>query len=59
MQHQRRLSKKDIMHLNLKGAPLEFLTALQHLDYKHYVYNKIEDPHNRMAAAGCDGGYPA
>ena len=40
-------------HLNLKGAPLEFLLALKRLDYKHHVCNKIEDPHTRMVAARC------
>ena len=53
MQHQRRLSKKDLKHLNPKGDALEFLTALHRLDYKHHVYNKIEDPHTRMVAARC------
>ena len=53
MQHQRRLSKKDLKHLNLKGDPLEFLTALRRLDYKHHVCNKIEDPHTRTVAARC------
>ena len=36
MQHQRRLSKKDLIHKNLKGDPLSFVTALRHLDYMHY-----------------------
>ena len=53
MQHQRRLSKKDIEHLNLKGDPLIFLIALKRLDYKHHVYDKIEDPYTRMVAARC------
>ena len=53
MQHQRRLSKKDLKHLNLKGDALEFLTALHRLDYKHHVYDKIKDPHTRMVAARC------
>ena len=53
MQHQRRLSKKDLKHLNLQGDALEFLTALRRLDYKHHVYNEIEDPHTRAVAARC------
>ena len=53
MQHQRRLSKKDLKHLNLKGDPLLFLTELQRLDYLHHVYDKIEDPHTRIVAARC------
>ena len=51
--HQRRLSKKDLKYLNPKGDALEFLTALHRLDYKHYVYDRIVDPHTRMVAARC------
>ena len=53
MQHQRRLSKKDLIHRSLKGDPLKFVTALHRLDYKHHTYDKIEDPHTRMVAARC------
>ena len=51
--HQRRLSKKDLKYLNPKGDILKFLTALHRLDYKHYVYDRIVDPHTRMVAARC------
>ena len=53
MQHQRRLSKKCMEHRNLKGDSLEFLTELHRLDYKHYMYDKIEDIHTRRVAARC------
>lgn len=53
MQHQRRLSKKDLEHRNLKGDSLKFLTALHHLDYKHHIYDKIGDIHIRRVAARC------
>ena len=53
MQHQRRLSKKDLKYLNLQGDPVVFLTELRRLDYLHHVYHKIEDPHTRMVAARC------
>ena len=53
MQHQRRLSKKDIVHRSLKGDPLKFLTSLRRLDYKHHVYDKIKDSRTRMVAARC------
>lgn len=33
MQHQYRLSKKDFKYTNPKGDVLEFLTALNRLDY--------------------------
>ena len=51
--HQRRLSKKDLLHRNLEGDPLKFLTALYRLDCKGMVCAKIEDPHTRMVAAKC------
>ena len=51
--HQRRLSKKDLLHRDLKGDPLKFLTDLYHLDCKDLVYDKIEDPHTRRVAARC------
>ena len=53
MQHQYRLSKKDLKHTNPKGDVLEFLTALKRLDYKHHMYDGIGDPHTRMVAARC------
>lgn len=53
MQHQRRLSKKDLEHRNLKGDSLKFLTALHRLDYKHYMYDNIKDMHTRRIAALC------
>ena len=52
-QHQRRLSKKDLLHRDLKGDSLVFLTALYHLDAMSHVYAKIEDPHTKMVAARC------
>ena len=51
--HQYRLSKKGLKHTNPNGDVLEFLTALNRLDYKHYVYDKIGDLHTRMVAARC------
>lgn len=53
MQHQRRLSKKDLTYRNLNGDPLLFLTELRRLDYLHHVYDKIGDPHTRTVAARC------
>ena len=47
--HQRHLSKKDPKHINPKVDVLGFLTALHRLDYKHYVYDRI-DPHTKMVA---------
>ena len=52
-QHQRRLSKKDLVHRNPKGDSLKFLTALHRLDSKGHVYAEIEDAHTRMVAARC------
>ena len=51
--HQRRLSKKDLKHRNLKGDPLTFLKELEHLDYLPHVYDKIDDAHVRQVAARC------
>lgn len=50
--HQHHLSKKDIKHINPKGDVLRFLTALHHLDYKHYVYDRI-DPRTKVVATKC------
>ena len=46
---QRSRTEPDLV----QGARLEFLLALKRLDYKHHIYNKIEDPHTRMVAAKC------
>ena len=51
MQHQYRLSKKDLKHTNPMGGVLEFLAALNRLDHKHHVYDKIGDPRTRTVAA--------
>ena len=52
-QHQRRLSKKDLLYCNPKEDPLKLLTALYHLDVMSHVYAKIEDPDIKMVAARC------
>ena len=53
MQHQRRLSKKDLLHRNLEAAVKKFLEDLRRLDYLHHVYDKIEGLHARIVAARC------
>ena len=52
MQHQRRLSKKDLLHRNLEAAVKKFLEGLRRLDYLHHMYDEIGDPHARIVAAG-------
>ncbi len=53
MQHQRRLSKKNLLYRNLEAAVKKFLNDLRRLDYLHHVYDKIEGLHARIVAARC------
>ncbi len=53
MQHQRRLSKKDLLYRNLEAAVEKFLEDLRRLDYLHHAYDKIEAPHERIVAVRC------